>query len=84
MISYSFTSHADRELRKLPEAEQRRIILKLKHYLGSPHPLQYARKMEGARAPRYRFRIDPYRVIFDWLRDSILVTKVGHRRDVYR
>jgi mRNA interferase RelE/StbE len=84
VIAYVFTTHADRQLRKLPEAEQRRLILKVKHYLASPNPLQYATKMEGARGPTYRFRIDPYRVIFDWLGESILVLKVGHRRDVYR
>ena len=84
MIAYAFTTHADRQLRTLPEREQRRLIVKLKSYLASPHPLQYARKMEGARGPVYRFRIDPYRVIFDWLGDHILVTKVGPRRDVYR
>jgi len=84
VIPYRFTRHADRQLRKLPEAEQRRLIRKLKAYLARPEPLRAAKKLEGMPGAVYRFRIDPYRVLFDWLGDAILVTRVGHRRDVYR
>lgn len=84
MIAYQFTRQADRELRSLPLNDQRRIIRKLRAYLASPKPLHYARKLGGLPGKVYRFRIDPYRVIFDWLGDSILVTRVGLRKDVYR
>jgi hypothetical protein len=33
---YSVTRHADRQLRKLPETEQRRVIRKVKDYLARP------------------------------------------------
>ena len=84
MIAYQFTRQADRELRRLPVADQRRIIRKLKTYLADPYPLRFAKKLEGLPGKVYRFRIDPYRVIFDWLGHSILITAVGLRKDVYR
>ena len=84
MIPYGFTRQADRELRKLPGADQKRIIKKIKEYLADSEPLRYAKKVEGVRGKVYRFRVGDYRVIFDWLANGILVTRVGARRDVYR
>lgn len=42
MIGYGFTTHADRQLRKLPLETQRRIIDKLRYYLATDDPLHFA------------------------------------------
>ena len=84
MIRYDFTRFAERQFVKLPHDLQRRLLQKVEHYLAQSDPLAGAERIVGSATPVYRFRIGDYRVIFDWEDDRILITKVGHRRDVYR
>ena len=84
MILYNFTRQAERMLLKLPREVQLQIIHKLDHYLSQPNPLIFAKKIIGDKLPSYRFQIGDYRAIFDWNPKGILITKVGHRREVYR
>ena len=32
----------------------------------------------------YRFRIGDYRVIFDTVKESIIILSIGHRKDIYQ
>lgn len=84
MISYDFTKYAQGAFLKLPRNIQKRIIEKLEYYLGTPNPLIFAKRLAGISTPTYRFQIGDWRVIFDWEGNKILVTKVGHRREIYR
>ena len=84
MIPYDFTHQAERMFLKLPGSVQQQIIHKLEHYLSQPNPLIFAKKIVGDPANSYRFHMGDYRVIFDWGYKSILIIKVGHRREVYR
>ena len=84
IIPYDFTRQAERMFAKLSKNTQQQIIEKLEHYLAAPKPLDFARKIAGDSSPSYRFYIGDYRVIFDWETNRILITKVGHRKDVYR
>lgn len=84
MISYDFTGQAERLFLKLPKDVRARIIRKIEHYLKQPNPLIFAKRIVGSPVASYRFQIGDYRVIFDWEGDNILITKVGHRREVYR
>jgi len=84
MIGYEFTVYAYKELRNLPQSEQRRIVKKIKEYLSGEDPLEYAKKLQGVPGKVYRFRIGDYRVIFDFLGSKILIIRVGHRKEIYR
>ena len=84
MIAYDFTKHAERSFLKLPRDIQKRIIKKLESYLKTANPLIFAKRLAGTTQPCYRYQIGDYRVIFDWEGNKILITKVGHRRDIYR
>jgi len=81
---YDFTRHAEREFLKLPKNLQHRILKKMEHYLVQPDPLAFAKRIVGSTTLAYRFQIGDYRVIFDWEGSRILITTVGHRREVYR
>ena len=83
MITYSFTKHAERQLRQFPLDVQKRLILKIKHYIATDYPLHFADAIEGQAGKVYRFRAGDYRIIFDWQDGHILVTRVGHRSRVY-
>ena len=83
MITYSFTNHAERQLRKFPIEMQRRLIQKIIHYIDTGNPLHFADHIEGERGKVYRFRVGDYRMIFDWENGHILVTKVSLRSRAY-
>ena len=84
MLSYDFTRQAEREFSKLPHTVQKQILHKLEHYISQPNPLLLAKRIYGGPINCYRFESGDYRIIFDWEETRILVTKVGHRKDVYR
>ena len=84
MISYDFTKTAEKEFLKLPKDVQHRIIKKVESYLNAPNPLAFAKRLRGDPLASYRFQIGDYRVAFDWENNSILITRAGHRREIYR
>ncbi len=77
-----YTERATKEVSKLPAQTKQRIAETLERY--SDAPLTYARKMAEPTLGSYRFRIGDYRVIFDIDDESIVILRVGHRREVYR
>lgn len=82
-ITYEFTKHADRQLRKLPFSIQQRIVQKIKDYIATGNPLRFADRLTAVPGKVYRFRVGDYRIIFDWKEGKILVLEVGPRGSVY-
>ena len=79
-----FRPRALRALRKLPEAAQRRLLSAIEALADDPRP-SGVKKLKGGEGI-YRVRVGTYRVLYQ-IRDDVLlvlVTDVGHRRDVYR
>jgi mRNA interferase RelE/StbE len=75
---------AVRQLRKLPQSVQERIVRRVEALAADPRP-RGSVKLEGE-ADLYRIRVGVYRVVYQ-VRDNeliVLVLRVGHRRDVYR
>ena len=86
MDSYkvSFRRSAEKELRKIPRSDLRRVIEKIHSLSGNPRPAG-AQMLKGENR-YYRVRQGDYRVIYevdDPLR-QVTVVKIGHRREVYR
>jgi mRNA interferase RelE/StbE len=71
---------AQNQLDKLEINIARRIILKVRELSEDPFSKEI-KKLEGESS--FRLRVGDYRVIFDIIRDTIIVLKVGHRRNVY-
>ncbi|HKK54280.1 MAG TPA: type II toxin-antitoxin system RelE/ParE family toxin [Patescibacteria group bacterium] len=75
------------ELSVLEKEEQKRIVEKLRFYLSSDNPLNYAKKLKDTRLGTYRFRIGDYRAIFDIDKQGnitiLLILRIKHRKDVY-
>ena len=84
MIKYDFTRVAEKEFLKLPKDIRRRIIKKVEFYLSAPNPLVFAKRLTGDPLASYRFQIGKYRIAFDWESSSILITRAGHRKEIYR
>lgn len=82
MFKIVLTARALRDLNKMEKETRRRIVIKLKGF--AREPFINARKLINPKIGTWRLRIDKYRVIFDIENDTIVVLRVGHRRDIYR
>ena len=82
-MKYSFTKHADRQLSKLPEKEQRRVVEKIKYYIDTGDPLRYAKMITGEKSKVYRFRVGDWRIIFEVLNGELRVLQVRPRPRAY-
>ena len=75
---------AEREFLRLPKAERRRIGERVEALAEKPRPAGCV-KLSGV-ANLWRIRVGDYRVIYA-IHDAVevlTITRVGHRRDVYR
>lgn len=78
------TPAAQRTIKKLSKNVQRKIISTIEKLANEPRPVGVVKL--SATENLYRVRTGDYRIIYE-IRDKILlivITKVGHRRDVYK
>ncbi len=72
---------AQDELDKLELLTARRIILKVKELAENPF-VKDIKRLQGETS--FRLRVGDYRIIFDIIRDTIIILKIGHRKNVYK
>ena len=77
-----YKSSVQRDLKKLPKAEARRILNQIEEEL-SKHADAYP-VLKGQFAGLRKYRVGDYRVIYAVLGNEVLVLRIGHRRDVYK
>lgn len=82
MFKVVITDRALKDIDNLTQDVKKRIASKLKEY--SNDPLNYSRKLTDPKIGTYRFRIGDYRVIFDIEDETIIVPRIGHRKDIYK
>ena len=79
-----FKESAAQQIRKLGRSIRIRILRKLQFYASQKNPLRWVEPLKDPRFGNWRFRIGNYRILFDIKDNTIIVLKVGHRRDVYK
>ena len=80
--SFGYKRSVERDLKKLPKAEARRILDQIE-----AEPSEKADAcpvLKGQFAGLRKFRVGDYRVIYAILDDEVLVLRIGHRKDVYK
>jgi mRNA interferase RelE/StbE len=77
-----FKRSVSRDLRKLDKADADWILSKIETEL--PDRADALPDLKGKFTGLKRFRIGSYRVIFTVVDDVILITRIGHRKNVYR
>lgn len=85
MASYSLTIRrsAAREIEALPKVDRIRVVERIQRLADDPRP-PGCEKLSGEE--KYRVRQGDYRILYE-VADAIItviVVKIGHRRDVYR
>jgi len=84
-FSLSVKRSAAREIERVePVTQRRRIVARIRALESDPRPAG-AEKLAGTEAC-YRVRQGPWRILFevDDARRTVVIFKVGHRREVYR
>ena len=84
MFNFQFKKKAVKEVEKLPSQVRKRILEKLKFYSSQNNPLKFAEKLKDYRFGEYRFRIGNYRILFDVKKETVIILKIGHRKDIYK
>ena len=77
---------ADRALARLPARDRERVEQRIATLADDPRPPQ-SRRLVGAGARAYRLRQGDHRVVYEVDDDAlevVTVTRIAHRRDVYR
>ena len=72
----------ERDLKKLPKAEARRILDQIEEEL--PEKADADPVLKGQFAGLRKFHVGDYRVIYAILGNETIVLRIGHRKDVYK
>jgi mRNA interferase RelE/StbE len=79
-----YRKSVDKDLRQLPKKPRELVVKKIQALANNPRPISSI-KLRGS-DDLYRMRHSKYRIIYQ-LNDNkltILIIKVGHRREIYR
>lgn len=82
-----YTTRAQKDLKKIPLEETKKIIRTVYTYTHDSNPLEHAKKLKSPYEHTWRFRIGDYRVLFEVLKTEVHilnVLRVRHRKDVYK
>lgn len=81
------TRTAEKQIKKLERVAQTSILRFLRERVqNANHPRQLGKPLHGDKGGLWRYRIGDYRLIRD-IQDekiTVLVLRIGHRKDVYR
>ncbi len=84
----AITARAKKDILSLPKNEAVRITKKLRFFISSESPLQYAKPLTNTEVAEYRFRVGDYRILFDADKQGnitiLTVLTIQHRKDVYK
>jgi mRNA interferase RelE/StbE len=81
------TRAAEKQIQKLSRTAQESIIRFLRERVQpADNPRQWGKPLHGDKGGLWRYRVGDYRLICDIQdeRITVLVLRVGHRKDVYR
>lgn len=90
MLTFIFTKIAEKQLRKLDEQIQSQIqsqiLAKLKMFKEKSYFISNTRSVIDIQDVSHRVRVGRYRILLncDFKSGQCLITRVGHRKDVYR
>ena len=77
-----YTRRAVKDIEALDRVAKKRLAGRME--VLRLDPLGLSKKLVNAKIGHYRYRVGDYRVVFDLSGASLIVLRVGHRRDIYR
>ena len=82
-MKFYYTHKAAEDLKSFPFAVQKRIAGKMRFYAKQDKPLKFAKRLTESREGEFRFRIGDYRVIFDVIKNQIIILAIRKRDKAY-
>ena len=86
-IEGSYTRTAEKQIQKLSRSAQQSIVRFLREWVQpAGDPRQFGKSLQGDKGGLWRYRVGDYRLVCDIQdeRITVLVIRVGRRKDVYR
>lgn len=88
MMSYKFipTDDFKADLKKLDGSAVKFILKYIKKLENSENPKAYGKELSGNMVGMYRFRVNDYRIVAKFIKDTFIVQGlgVGHRKNIYK
>ena len=84
MFDIKFSPISQKELKKLTNDLQKRIIKKLKFFATQEYPAIFASPLVNLPPATHRFRIGHYRISFFITGQTIFILRIRHRREIYQ
>jgi len=88
MMSYKFipTIEFKEDLKKLDGSAVKLILKYIKRVENSENPKAYGKELSGNMVGLYRFRVNDYRIVAKFVKDTFIVQGlgVGHRKNIYK
>jgi len=78
----TFKKSVSRDLKKIGQSQAKNILDKIEEEL--PLKADQYPQLKGRFSGLRKCRIGDYRVIFSLLNDTVLITRIKHRKEVYR
>ena len=78
----AFKKSVSKDLKRIDKSHVKKILNKIE--LELPELAQTCPELKGKFSGLRKVRIGDYRVIFSIINDTILITRIGHRKEVYR
>ena len=87
-MSYKFipTNDFRADLKKLDGSAVKFILKYIKKLENSENPKAYGKELSGNMVGMYRFRVNDYRIVAKFIKDTFIVQGlgVGHRKNIYK
>lgn len=80
----TFSDRGNHDLDALDPVVRHRILRKLEWFIRTDDPLVFAAPLSHHAFGDYRFRIGDWRVVVRVHGDTIIVSRIAHRSDIYR
>lgn len=82
----TFSSEAEKNLRKIDRNIARRILTSLAGLSNDPFNNSNTKKMKGKEGAIYRLRVGNYRIIYEVINNELIifVVRIGPRGDIYK
>jgi mRNA interferase RelE/StbE len=78
----AFKKSVSRDLKKIDKEQVKRILNKIESEL--PQKAEIFPTLTGKFSGLRRFRVGDFRVIYSIIGDTVLVLRIGHRKEVYK
>jgi mRNA interferase RelE/StbE len=78
------TTTALKDLDSIDQFEREKILKKIEFFKTVEKINAYSKKLENSKIGDYKLRVGNYRLIYDSEKDLIIITKIDHRKDIYK